>query len=79
MEKARNFALNTPRSVRFTVARMAREFYRNEKVMEEDNAWWRSLNSLFQTLIKAMAVESDARIEQRLDAIEAAIKEIQQL
>ena len=74
--KPSRLTLNAPKNTRATTSRLIREFYSNEEELDRGCEWWRVLNAMMQTLIKAQAVEMDQQIEARLDVIEAAIKEM---
>ena len=75
IRKPSRLTLNAPKNTRATTSRLIREFYSNDEELDRGCEWWRVLNAMMQTLIKAQAVENDQAIEKRVEQLEALMRE----
>jgi len=66
--------LNNIRNVRYSAAKLLREYWQNDAQLEETTGWWRVLNDLMRTLLMCHEKEVLGELERRVEEIERMIE-----
>ena len=73
--RTKQLRLNTIKNTKNSLAKVVREYYRNDDELDRSVTWWRVLAQMLSDHVRCIKTEKELDIEKRLEKVEEILRD----